>query len=81
MIAWSVNAVRFLKKSKAVDAKKLLEEHKTVLEKLMEEIEVNTDGGAYTIINTGNNRFSVKETVHEIDEMINKIEYNERLGI
>ena len=81
LVGWANKASNFLSKSKAVLAKELVDDHEEIIDNLIEEIQENKDGEAYTVINTVNNRFCVKESIEEIDEMIADFIDNEKLGL
>lgn len=81
LISWSSHAFRVLKKSKMEDAKKLVDDFEEIFEGLMSEVKENKSGESYTVINTVNgSRFCIKESLEEVDDMIDQIIENDKLG-
>jgi hypothetical protein len=81
-VSWASHAFRVLKKSKMEDAKKLAEDFEEIFEGFMSEVKQNKNGDSYTVINTvTGSRFCIKESLEEIDDMIEGIIENDRLGI
>lgn len=80
LVSWSSYAFKLLKKSKMEGAKKLVDDYEEIFENFMAEIKQNKSGESYTVINTMNNRFCIKESVFQIDDMIEEYIENERMG-
>jgi plasmid replication initiation protein len=83
LFKWGDDTKKFLKRSKSPKAKELLETYDDLFEEHLEDIEeAEKEPKEYRVIKLHSQiLYSVKEELEEIDEMIETLNENDRLGI
>lgn len=84
LMAWADRVIKIVKRSKAEEAKELIDEYEELYEEFfdkVDELKETTKFDKYSVIKLHSQTlYRVKESLEELDQMFNDIEMNEKYG-